>query len=101
MAKAAELNDDGSLFVRLAQVNLQLGRWGDARSSLTEAFEKGGLNDEGQAWILFGIAASNDKKWKAADRAFTRAQGYEGTAEVAGKWKAYIQREKARLGVQD
>jgi len=101
LAKAAELNKDGSLYVRLAQVNLQLGRWGDARSSLTQAFEKGDLNDEGQAWILFGIAASNDKKWKAADRAFTRAQGFEGTTEVAGKWKAYIGREKARLGVQD
>ncbi len=100
LMKAAELDDDGSLYVRLAQVNLQLGRWGDARSSLTQAFEKGDLNDEGQAHILFGIAASNDKKWRAAERAFTRAQGFEGTAEVAGKWKAYIGREKARLGDQ-
>jgi len=100
LAKAAEMNDDGSLYVRLAQVNLQLGRWGDAQSSLNQAFEKGDLNDEGQANILFGIAAANDKKWDVSERAFTRAQGYEGTAEVAGKWKAYIGREKARLGVE-
>jgi tetratricopeptide (TPR) repeat protein len=31
LEKAAEMHDNGSLFVRLAQVNLQLGRWADAR----------------------------------------------------------------------
>ncbi|MCP4907170.1 MAG: tetratricopeptide repeat protein [bacterium] len=98
LTKAAELNDNGSLFVRLAQVNLQLGRWGDARSSLSQAFDKGDLSDEGQAQILMGIAAANDKKWVAATRAFSLAQEFDGTAEVAGKWKAYVEREKARLG---
>lgn len=101
LAKAAEMNDDGSLYVRLAQVNLQLGRWGDARGALDSAFEKGDLTDEGQAHILYGIAAFNDKKWNSATRAFTRAERFEGTAETAGKWKAYVEREKARLGVTD
>ena len=100
LAKAAELNDDGSLFVRLAQVNLQLGRWGNARTSLDQAFDKGELNDEGQAHVLYGIAAFNDRKWKTAKRAFNRAQGFDGTAVVAEKWKAYVDREKARLGVE-
>lgn len=98
LAKAAALNDDGSLYVRLAQVNLQLGRWAGARAALDKAFEKGDLNDEGQAHILYGIAAANDKKWATATGAFNRASRFEGTAEVAGKWKAYIEREKARLG---
>jgi tetratricopeptide (TPR) repeat protein len=100
LEKAAELNDSGSLFVRLAQVNLQLGRWADARSSLDQAFDKGELNDEGQAHVLYGIAAFNDRKWSSATRAFNRAQRFEGTAEVAVKWKAYVEREKARLGVE-
>ena len=101
LAKAAKLHDDGSLYVRLAQVNLQLGRWGDARSSLNQAFKKGGLNDEGQAHILFGIAAANDKKWNQSVAAFNRAARFDGTADVAAKWLAYIAREKARLGVTD
>jgi tetratricopeptide (TPR) repeat protein len=100
LEKAAELNDTGSLFVRLAQVNLQLGRWEDARSSLDQAFDKGELNDEGQAHVLYGIAAFNDRKWVTATRAFNRAQRFDGTEEVAGKWKAYVEREKARLGVE-
>jgi tetratricopeptide (TPR) repeat protein len=100
LEKAAELNDSGSLFVRLAQVNLQLGRWADARSSLDQAFDKGELSDEGQAHVLYGIAAFNDRKWSSATRAFNRAQRFEGTAEVAVKWKAYVEREKARLGVE-
>lgn len=101
LEKAAELNDDGSLFVRLAQVNLQLGRWGDARSSLNRAFEKGDLTDEGQAHILFGIAAANDKKWNAAMNAFKRAERFKGTRETAQKWQMYIDRERKRLGVTD
>jgi tetratricopeptide (TPR) repeat protein len=98
LGMAAELHKDGSLYVRLAQVNLQLGRWADARSSLNLAFEKGGLPDEGQAHILFGIAAANDKKWNTAVAAFGRAGKFEGTRVVAGKWTDYVRREKARLG---
>jgi tetratricopeptide (TPR) repeat protein len=98
LGKAADMHKDGSLYVRHAQVNLQLGRWADARSSLNLAFEKGDLVDEGQAHLLFGIAAANDKKWSASIAAFKRAQKYDGTREVAGKWIAYVEREKARLG---
>ena len=98
LGKAADLHKDGTLYVRLAQVNLQLGRWGDARSSLNLAFEKGDLSDEGQAHILFGIAAANDKKWSTSIAAFKRAQNFDGTRDVAGKWIKYVEREKARLG---
>jgi tetratricopeptide (TPR) repeat protein len=100
LEKAAELNKNGALYVRLAQVHLQLGNWGDARGSLDNAFEKGELSDEGQAHILYGIAAFNDKQWNSAIRAFTRAERFDGTRETAGKWKAYVGREKARLGVE-
>ncbi|MFK7897147.1 MAG: tetratricopeptide repeat protein [Myxococcota bacterium] len=100
LGKAAELHKDGSLFVRLAQVNLQVGDWAAARGALTRAFEKGGLTDEGQANILFGIAAANDKRWSEALSAFGRAQRFDGSRETAGKWMAYVEREKARLGVQ-
>ena len=100
LGKAAELHKDGSLFVRQAQVNLQIGDWEAARSSLSRAFDKGGLADEGQANILFGIAAANDKKWAEALNAFGRAQNFEGTRTVAAKWMDYVAREKARLGVE-
>lgn len=98
LGKAAGLHKDGSLYVRHAQVNLQLGRWEEARSSLNLAFEKGDLADEGQAHILFGIAAANDKKWDSAIAAFRRAGKFEGTRVVAGKWTEYVKRERARLG---
>ncbi len=98
LGKAADLHDDGTLYVRQAQVNLQLGRWAGARTALNLAFEKGGLSDEGQAHILFGIAAANDKQWKTSISAFSRAKKFEGTRVVAGKWIEYIERERARLG---
>lgn len=98
LTMAAKLHKDGTLYVRLAQVNLQLGRWEDARKALNLAFEKGDLSDEGQAHILFGIAAANDKKWAVATSAFKRAAQFDGTRDVAGKWQDFIDREKARLG---
>ena len=98
LSKAAEMHETGELYVRLAQVNLQLGRWADARAALNKAFEKGGLRDEGQAHILYGIAAANEKKWETAKAAFNRARKFEGTRDVAGKWVDYVEREKARLG---
>ena len=98
LTMAADMSDDGVLFVRVAQVNIQLGRWGDARASLTKALDKGGLSDEGQAHILYGIAAANDKKWESASAAFRRAGKFDGTADVAVKWQMYVDRERARLG---
>jgi tetratricopeptide (TPR) repeat protein len=98
LSKAAELDDGGSLYLRLAQVNLQLGRWSGARQALDKAFERGGLPDEGQAHILYGIAAANDKQWDTAVRAFQRAERFDGTADTASKWIQYVEREKQRLG---
>ena len=100
LSKAAAMKDNGDLFVRVAQVNLQLGRWGDARNALDQAFRKGGLGDEGQAHILYGIAASNDKKWGTATGAFSRARNFKGTRATAEKWLQFVEREKIRLGIQ-
>ncbi|MEZ4332792.1 MAG: tetratricopeptide repeat protein [Myxococcota bacterium] len=99
--KAANLADDGSLWVRHAQVNLQLGEWAAARESLDKAFQKGNLPDEGQAHILYGIAAANDKRWNEAIAAFNRAGKFTGTADVAAKWTAYVEREKMRFATPE
>lgn len=101
IAKAAELSDDGSMWVRHAQVNLQLGRWSDARDSLGRAFQKGKIADEGQAHILHGIAAANDKQWDTATTSFKRAANYPGTADVATKWMAFVDREKMRFATPE
>jgi tetratricopeptide (TPR) repeat protein len=101
IAKAAELADNGSMWVRHAQVNLQLGNWSDARDSLTKAFQKGNVPDEGQAHILFGIAAANDKLWDTAITSFKRASNYPGTADVSTKWMAFVEREKMRFATPE
>lgn len=101
LAKAAELSDDGAMWVRHAQVHLQLGNWSDARESLNRAFQKGKIADEGQAHILFGIAAANDKQWDAAMSSFKRAANYPGTTDVATKWMAFVDREKFRFATPE
>jgi tetratricopeptide (TPR) repeat protein len=101
IAKAAELSDDGTMWVRHAQVQLQLGNWSEARNSLNRAFQKGKIPDEGQAHVLFGIAAANDKLWDAATGSFRRAASFPGTADVAAKWMAFVEREKMRFATPE
>ena len=101
IAKAAELSEDGSMWVRHAQVYLQLGNWEEARNSLNRAFQKGNIPDEGQAHVLFGIAAANDKQWDTATSSFKRAANYPGTADVAVKWMAFVDREKMRFATPE
>ncbi len=101
IAKSAELADNGAMWVRHAQVNLQLGDWSVARDSLTRAFQKGNVPDEGQAHILFGIAAANDKLWDTAITSFKRASNYAGTADVSAKWMAFVEREKMRFATPE
>ena len=101
IAKAAELAEDGSMWVRHAQVYLQLGNWAEARNSLNRAFQKGNIPDEGQAHVLFGIAAANDKQWDTATSSFKRAANYPGTADVATKWMGFVEREKMRFATPE
>ncbi|MFO0688772.1 MAG: CDC27 family protein [Myxococcota bacterium] len=101
LEKAAELAEDGSMWVRHAQVHLQLGNWSGARESLNRAFQKGKLPDEAQAHILFGIAAANDKQWDAAMASFKRAANFPATADVATKWMAFVDREKFRFATPE
>jgi tetratricopeptide (TPR) repeat protein len=97
LAKAADLAEDGSLWVRHAQVHLQLGQWSDARDSLNRAFQKGKISDEGQAHVLYGIAAANDKQWDLAQKSFERAGRFPGTVDVSVKWLGYVERERLRF----
>ena len=65
LQKAAELSDDGNLFVRLGQVHLQREEWSEAAEQLQQAIEKGGLEDPGNAELLLGIAYYNDRARRA------------------------------------
>jgi tetratricopeptide (TPR) repeat protein len=95
LTRAAELAEDGSLFVRLAQVQIQREQWDTAAEALGRALEKGGLESPGDAQLLMGIAFYSQKQPQQAASWFARARQHSETREEASRWLEYLEREMA------
>lgn len=93
LQRAAELAEDGELYIRLAQVHLQGEQWQDAADSIQLGIQKGGLQNEGDAKLLMGIAYYSQKKPQQALTWFGRASRHEESAQEANVWLRYIERE--------
>jgi tetratricopeptide (TPR) repeat protein len=95
LSKAAELAEDGRLFVRLAQVYMQREDWGEAANLIEKALAKGGFDDKknAQAQLLLGISYYNAQSVVNARSAFRQARVHEATREQADAWIAHLARE--------
>jgi tetratricopeptide (TPR) repeat protein len=93
LQKAAQLSDNGNLYVRLGQVHLQREEWSQAAEQLQKAVAKGGLDNPGNAQLLLGIAYYNDKRVGQARSSFARAREYASTREKAETWLTHIDNE--------
>lgn len=89
---AAELSEDGELFVRLGQVYLERDNWGDAAKALENAVEKAGLKDSGHVNLLLGISFYNQDKPNQARKYFKNAQESESFEKTATQWLAMLAR---------
>jgi tetratricopeptide (TPR) repeat protein len=93
LRKAAELSEDGNLYVRLGQVHMQSEAWHEASGLLEKGVEKGGLKDPGNAELLLGIAYYNDGRVARARSAFVRAKVHDSTRESAKNWLTHLETE--------
>ena len=93
LEEAAELSEDGDLYVRLAQVHLQVEDWSEAQSALDKAVAKGDLKDPYRAQLLLGITHFNQKRYKSARVAFTRAAKNENLSASATQWIEHTDRQ--------
>jgi tetratricopeptide (TPR) repeat protein len=93
LAKAAEMAEDGDLYIRLAQVYLEVENWKSARAALEAAVDKGGLRDPGNAQLLLGISNFNEKRFQSARTAFQTAMKDDNTAKSAKRWLEHVNRE--------
>ncbi len=95
LEQAAEISDSGDLYVRLAQVHLQVERWPAAQQALEKAVQKGELDDAGRAQLLLGITQFNQKRYQSARAAFGRAAKDENLAASANQWIEHTDRQIA------
>ena len=93
---AAEMSDDGELYVRLAQSHINLEQWKSATTAANKALKLGGLKRTDQANIMLGMALFNQKRFQQARRAFAQAQKDKRSARAAGQWINYVDSEVKR-----
>ncbi|ACI98235.1 tetratricopeptide repeat protein [Rhodospirillum centenum] len=99
LRRAAELSNDGEGFIRLAQAYLEREDWKNAVDALEKGIAKGGLKNQGSAFLLEGVASFNLKDLDKAERAFNRAAEFSSTARTARQWLTHVQ--KAQLAEQE
>jgi tetratricopeptide (TPR) repeat protein len=93
LRNAAELSEDGNLYVRLGQVHMQSEAWSEASALLEKAIEKGGLKDPGNAELLLGIAYYNGAQVALARSYFLRARKHDSTRSAANRWITHLDTE--------
>jgi tetratricopeptide (TPR) repeat protein len=93
LQRAAELSDDGELYVRLGQVHMQREEWTEAAELLGKAIEKGGLEDPGNAELLLGICYYNGEHTARARTSFLRARKHDSSRSEADRWITHLDTE--------
>lgn len=96
LAEAAELSEGGELYLRLAQSQINLGRYADAAASLETALARGGIKRPDQARIMLGLAWFELDRLAKAREAFAAAAADERSRKTAQQWLDFIASERAR-----
>ncbi len=93
LQNAAALSSDGELYIRLGQTYLNDDDWQKAESNIVRGLDRGGLDNEGLAWLLLGIARYNQEKTDSALEAFARATDFDETKVDAKNWLKSLDRD--------
>lgn len=96
MGRAAAKAEDGELYMRLAQIQLDQGDYQAALDAADKALDRGGLDRPDTALVVKGLAEFNLDRLTAARRTFRKAKDYEESSKVAEQWLSYIEREAER-----
>ena len=96
LRQAAEISDDGELYVRLAQSYINLEMWSEAAQAAQKGLALGGLKRTDQANIMYGMALFNQKKFSQARRAFQAAGRDSRSKRASQQWVRYVDSEIRR-----
>jgi len=96
LKQAAEISQEGELYVRLGQAHINLEQWSEAATAIQEGVRLGGLKRNDTANIMLGMALFNQKRLEQARRAFSRAASDNRSKRAATQWIAYVDSEIKR-----
>ena len=92
LTRAADLSQDGRIWLRLAQLALADERWSDAVDAARKAFGAQNRDEDGSAYMILGIAYAESGDTIAAKGALTEAARFDKTRKPAEGWLAYLSR---------
>jgi tetratricopeptide (TPR) repeat protein len=95
LSEAAELAPDGTTWLWVAQIEMQLEDWDGAVAALDKALAKGSLDDAGKAYLLLGIVQYSRKQIEPARAAFEDAAKFSSTSDAASRWLQALGRTDA------
>lgn len=99
LERAANLANEGELYVRLAQAHLNLENWAEASKAVEKGLQLGGLKRNDTANIMLGMALFNQQRLTQARAAFQRAAADNRSERAATQWIAYVDSELRRREV--
>lgn len=88
--KAAAMSDDGTLYLKKAQLCYGDGNWDCTIDAAKHAAAKGGLKEPGKAYLFRGMALMQTKKYDQAKEQFKKAEKYKGSKERARNLIKYV-----------
>lgn len=94
LTRAAELDETGDTYSRLATVYINLGRFEDAIPVFENAFAKGDLNRPDQTYLRQAQVLLNLNRFDEALAAARAAGRDERSEDTAATWVRYIQNEQ-------
>ncbi len=86
----APMKGDGELYLQQAQIYNEKNNWDGVARSVQKALDMGGLRQTGKAYLLQGLAYSEQKRFNDAIASFRRAQQFEETRSQAAGWIEYV-----------
>ena len=92
LKRAAQVNNNGDIWKRLAQVLAEEERWADAIEAADQAV-KAGVESAGDALMIKGLASYNANRPKTAIAAFNQALRYEESRKQARQWLTFVESE--------
>ena len=96
LKQAAEISNDGELYIRLAQSHINLEQWNEAAKASEKALAAGNLKRADTANIMYGMALFNQKKLEQSKKAFANASKDKRSRRAAQQWIKYADSEIRR-----
>ncbi len=93
---AANLEEDGELFVRLGNAYLNLGEYDKCEDAVNAGLKKGGLKSPDNAQISMGMCLYNLKKYQGAITAFRQAGKSSRSQRISRQWVSVIESDIER-----